>query len=63
MDVVRWHVVPTGDYKPHIVSLNCHCSPHYDGEVVIHHALDLREIKERQGRPTGKGWIIIGEET
>ena len=41
------HVMPLGDYRPHIMACSCWCRPDEDaapGSLVwVHHALDRRE--------------------
>jgi hypothetical protein len=67
--IVRFHTIPVGDESPyydgiHFASLKCWCSPLQDPEdpqLVIHHAHDMREVRERQGIIDSEGWITIGQ--
>lgn len=59
------HVIPIGDTGPqdgiHNASRDCWCHPYRSENLMIHHAYDGRESKERQRQRTGQGWVIIGE--
>lgn len=56
------HVVPRNDLRKHPLSRACHCRPLVlegdEGVTVIHHAFDLREIRERMTGvgATGRDW-------
>lgn len=60
----RIHVIPVGGEEPrHLCHEDCHCSPLLDDVgVMIHHAGDLREARERfnRNRPDEK-WVLVEE--
>lgn len=46
------HVIPIGDIKAHVTSINCKCSPASEVQdngitVIIHHSYDGREWVEQ----------------
>lgn len=50
------HVIPMNDLRPHIARLSCPCGPDVDrggperdGDVIVHHAWDGRELIEQHG--------------
>ena len=61
----RVHIIPENDGHPHILSMDCECSPEIDhfknGEsFVVHHAFDRREeLEEITGLTDGRGWSIF----
>lgn len=59
------HVVPVGGREPvHLCAPSCWCQPWNDGELLIHHAKDLREARERFGRQQiGEHWLVIEQQT
>lgn len=41
-------VAPINDLRPHeIGKVECWCNPYMDGDVLVHNAMDEREIYER----------------
>ncbi len=40
------HILPQGDLSEHIPKLKCWCCPEEDEGVVIHRALDRRDLYE-----------------
>lgn len=65
------HTIPVGD-GIHTAAMSCWCHPceraiedlggRQCGTIRIHNAFDCRERYERQGIPTGKGWMIVLED-
>lgn len=48
-----FYVWPIDDLKSHdIDSSNCWCHPFYDGDILVHNAMDKREMLERGGKPS-----------
>jgi len=59
---MKVHVYPVGGDEPtHYCYVPCWCSPlETKDNLVIHHAEDLREAQERQGRTDPKKkWIVV----
>jgi hypothetical protein len=58
------HIIPVGGDEPvHDCNAGCWCHPLLtDPEISVHHAKDLREVRERQNtaRPQEK-WIRVNE--
>lgn len=46
------HVVPLGDLREHVSSLDCWCKPRDDDGVVIHNSMDQRETYEEGRKPS-----------
>lgn len=44
------HVIPLNDYREHEETTECWCNPAHDDGVVVHNALDGRELVERGER-------------
>jgi hypothetical protein len=40
-------VVPMNDLRQHELDASCWCHPEWDGEVLVHNAMDKRELYER----------------
>lgn len=64
--VSRVHVIPVGGDEPnHCAQSSCWCFPIEDTVVpgvIVHHAKDCREAKERQGLThPDRAWVTIGE--
>jgi hypothetical protein len=58
------HVIPVGGEEPrHAASMRCWCQPLLDEPgLVVHHAKDLREARERHGRARPEEcWVIVDE--
>jgi len=55
------HAIPINDDREHTVSITCWCGPLIEGQVVTHHALDLRDIHENQQGEgiRGKEWKVV----
>jgi hypothetical protein len=67
--MTRIHVIPVGAGEPvHTAAESCFCSPlvtnHSYDKIVIHHATDNREARERhnQDKPADSKWVTVGEE-
>ncbi len=62
-DLYRYmHVIPLNDDMEHKLSHTCDCSPYVDLDdgLVIHHAKDFREKKERGGNINPeKKWAVM----
>lgn len=43
------HVLPIGDLRSHDEHTDCWCKPAVDGLLVIHNAMDGRELVEQHG--------------
>ena len=66
MTVTR-HIIPVGGVEPvHAAHARCWCHPvsiaDEDYPVAVHHAKDLREVRERNGtaRPD-EPWVIVNQ--
>jgi len=47
---MKYHVIPIGDLREHDASESCWCKPQSDEEepnVIVHNALDERELHEQ----------------
>ena len=48
----RYHVLPNNDIIEHVESEDCPCAPrveiHGDGVVIVHNAMDRREVFEQR---------------
>ncbi len=55
------HVVPIADHREHYCYIPCWCSPlEMEPNLLVHHAIDLREVRERQGsKDLNKKWAVI----
>lgn len=64
MPMIAIHIIPENDTKEHLRSGSCWCQPLRDNGIIFtHHALDLREKKERQTGDSAspqKTWNIYG---
>ena len=40
------HILPVNDLRDHEESENCWCRPRYEDGVIIHNAMDQRELYE-----------------
>jgi hypothetical protein len=60
----RIHIIPVGANEPvHTAHETCRCQPLLDEDgLMIHHAEDLREARERhdRNRPDEK-WVLVEE--
>jgi len=41
-------VVPENDLRQHHHGIGCWCAPHFDGDVLVHNALDNRVAYENE---------------
>ena len=57
------HVIPIGNGEPvHSASEKCFCSPLKQGNEVIHHSRDNRELYERNEKPIPNAdWVLVHE--
>lgn len=45
-------VIPLQDLRDHVFDQGCWCKPTLDGNVWVHHSMDLREEYERGRKPS-----------
>jgi hypothetical protein len=60
----RIHVIPFGGEEPmHTCHASCFCKPiENQDKVMVHHAKDLREARERHGRNSpDEQWLLVEE--
>jgi hypothetical protein len=60
------HNIPVGGIEPiHRADVSCWCHPLLiETQIMVHHAKDLREVKERKGTEADHQlWVIIEQIT
>lgn len=60
---IRFHMLPVGDNKMHVVSEQCWCFPlEMQRGLWAHNAKDCREARERiTGKRCSEGWLTLAE--